>query len=100
LAAVVAYFVYVYLPVSPFAPEGYEIFTYHGGLHPCLFLILVAIPTSIFAQLGDLFESAIKRGCGIKDMGKILPGHGGVLDRFDSMLFAALSIVVCFVMIA
>lgn len=61
-----------------------------------LVLMLIAIPTSIMAQLGDLFESAIKRGCGIKDMGKILPGHGGVLDRFDSMLFAAVAIVVCF----
>ncbi len=62
-------------------------------------LMLIAIPTAIMAQLGDLFESAIKRGCGIKDMGKILPGHGGVLDRFDSMLFATVAIVVCFLVV-
>lgn len=62
-------------------------------------LILITVPTSILAQLGDLFESAIKRGCGIKDMGKILPGHGGILDRFDSMMFAMVAIVVCFMVV-
>ncbi len=62
-------------------------------------LMLIAIPTAVMAQLGDLFESAIKRGCGIKDMGKLLPGHGGVLDRFDSMLFATVAIVVCFLVV-
>ena len=62
-------------------------------------LMLIAVPTAVMAQLGDLFESAIKRGCGIKDMGKLLPGHGGVLDRFDSMLFATVAIVVCFLVV-
>lgn len=72
---------------------------YDGKTHALIILILISIPTSILAQVGDLFESAIKRGCGIKDMGKLLPGHGGVLDRFDSMLFASVSIVVCFILI-
>lgn len=91
IAAVVAWVCCTYIP-------NMEL-DYTGGLHPLALLILISLPASVFAQLGDLFESAIKRGCGIKDMGKCLPGHGGVLDRFDSMLFAAVAIVVCFIMV-
>lgn len=70
-----------------------------GSLPSIAVFLIVSLPTAIAAQLGDLFESAIKRGCGIKDMGKILPGHGGVLDRFDSMIFAAVPIVISFMVI-
>ncbi len=52
-------------------------------------IMLVAIGCSIFGQLGDLVESMWKRSLGIKDSSAIIPGHGGVLDRFDSLLFAA-----------
>ncbi|MDE6850783.1 MAG: phosphatidate cytidylyltransferase [Clostridia bacterium] len=70
-----------------------------GNVPDVVVLMLIALPTAVLAQLGDLFESAIKRGCGIKDMGRLLPGHGGVLDRFDSMLFATVAIVVCFMVV-
>lgn len=91
VAAVVVWVICEYAPSVTFA--------YDGKVPDVVVLILISLPTAILAQLGDLFESAIKRGCGIKDMGKILPGHGGVLDRFDSMLFASVAIVVCFMMI-
>jgi phosphatidate cytidylyltransferase len=52
-------------------------------------LIILAVFGSMVAQIGDLSASLIKRYIGIKDYGKIMPGHGGILDRFDSILFVA-----------
>ncbi len=57
----------------------------------------IGVLTAAFAEAGDLVESAIKRRLDIKDMGNILPGHGGVLDRIDSALYACL--IVCFVLV-
>lgn len=62
------------------------------------FLALGAI-TSVLTIFGDLFESFIKRRLGIKDMGKIMPGHGGVLDRIDGMTFAIVLIYLFFVLL-
>lgn len=60
-------------------PQYYEMMSY-GDM--CRLGILV----SLFATFGDLVESMIKRTCGVKDSGKIIPGHGGILDRIDSLL--------------
>lgn len=57
--------------------------------YPLWAMILLALATGAFAQVGDLFESLIKRVADVKDSGRIMPGHGGFLDRVDGVIFAA-----------
>ncbi len=66
---------------------------------PYLFFIGVGVIGAIFTEIGDLSESLIKRKVNIKDMGKILPGHGGVMDRIDGMSLASAFIFFAFLFI-
>ncbi len=61
-----------------------------------ILFVALGVLTTAFAEAGDLVESAVKRRLDIKDMGNLLPGHGGILDRIDSALYACL--IVCFVL--
>ena len=63
---------------------------FFGGLP----LVLLSVATAFAGQMGDVAESAIKRHAGVKDSSNLIPGHGGLLDRFDAMMGAALFVMV------
>lgn len=72
------------------AADRMETFTRSNiGVSMYLIIALLACVAAVLGIFGDLFASVVKRQCGIKDYGTIFPGHGGVLDRFDSVMFIA-----------
>ena len=75
------------------------IFNNIGFSIPLLHYGIIGILCGIIGQIGDLFASFIKRFCKVKDYGSILPGHGGILDRFDSILFTAPTVYFYFTII-
>ena len=88
LGAVILYFIY---GATAGSYENMAVFLpIYAGIG-----LLAAVATAF----GDLVESSIKRKVGLKDMGKIMPGHGGVMDRIDGMIFASLLICVIFLLI-
>ncbi len=75
---------------------------YHTVINPnmsLLFIIFISILLSLVGQIGDLVFSAIKRYYGKKDFSEIIPGHGGILDRLDSMIFVILAFIIVLDMI-
>ena len=63
-------------------------------------LLMIAGLANIAGQMGDLIESAYKRGAGVKDSSSLLPGHGGMLDRIDSLILASPVVWVVFQLLA
>jgi phosphatidate cytidylyltransferase len=59
--------------------------------------IILGLAISIFGQIGDLVESLLKRNCEVKDSGKWMPGHGGLLDRMDSVVFAGVAVYLYYI---
>jgi phosphatidate cytidylyltransferase len=73
------------------------VLAYVTRLLPLVHTAIIATLASVAGTFGDLFESKLKRMAGVKDSGQIMPGHGGFLDRFDSLFFAS---TVCWFYIA
>ncbi len=93
LASILLYWLYTL--ATGYVYEG--VFSGWAGT-PWIVFAVIGLICSFMTEFGDLVESVIKRKCGIKDMGRLLPGHGGVLDRIDGTLFASTFIYLAFIL--
>ena len=90
-AAVLLYWLYILTHDYTYAGVGSA---WAGA--PWLVFALIGLVCAVMTEFGDLVESIIKRKVGIKDMGNLLPGHGGILDRIDGTLFASTFVYIAF----
>ncbi len=95
IGALAAFFIYYGLCL-PYLAGSFEIVAFDWA--ELAFYLPLGVIAAAFAQFGDLAESAVKRKLGIKDMGRLLPGHGGVMDRIDSTLYATLAVYFVFLL--
>lgn len=91
ITGVLVYYIFKLFGASPFVGAT--------ELSAVAFIVISSTLSSIVTQLGDLFESSIKRSLGVKDMGSLLPGHGGMLDRIDGLMFNAVAVYFCYTLL-
>ena len=96
LVAVIMFLLFEQFALFPNA--GYVPFT-DATWKSALIYLAIGLVGAVAGQLGDLAASRIKRSLGIKDFGKIFPGHGGIMDRFDSIIAGIIVLLVSFAVV-